>query len=608
MLRTIFGALLCTALTVSQGKADINLATMHSIRSNLDRRVSPCSNFWAFACGNWSSNYVDNFQLAEQRYANAMIAVLTSNRLRDAPRLFKQLQDYFTACVGHPEEQMQLPPELLSGEAFEWTRATARLRKYGLNGVFFDEMADVAYNDSLSYVVQLKMPVADNNHSPMRPETRLLERDLRILREKYGNEEPMLQLWMLSKLNKEIPQIEWEVYFQELLEREPGQLLVQISDVEYFRKLGELLRQSSNTAVESYLSERLAQFVKEAKPDSTLQSCIHHMSAVLPLGMNYIYDRYVYRTRSEDMRQLQQLFDSLRGTFAKYLEHNRLELSHEQLSYLHAKLAGMQLKLGNLPNLTSADYGFYNDHYASANFSAGSFAQSFWQALRLRTRLQHLPLGQPGATLQLKYYYVNDDLVRARNAPYFEHERNTLTVPLVFMQWPFYDHRQHPIFRHSLMGFILGHELSHAFEQEGILFDAAGNEALLGVRIRQKAKFQAALNCAQHSPTASLKERLADFNGLQLAYDTFFGLAHDSQRFEYRPYDFEQEFLAPQIFHLNFAQFFCGRLPTAINHDMDDVRVNEAELNLHQFSIDFSCTRHQFDSIGCEMWRAATHE
>lgn len=443
---------------------------------------------------------------------------------------------------------------------------------------------------------------------PLRTGLQLLEKALRDLREKHHNEESLLHLWTLSKLKQEIPQIEWQTYFEELLEMEPrdDKLLVQISDVEYFRKLGELLRESNKTILEFYLRERLASFVKEAKPRSTAHSCIHHMSALLPLGMNHLYDRYVYRTRSEDMRQLQQMFASLRGTFAKYLELNRLELSSEQLTYLHAKLANMQLKLGNLPDTASTDNDFYNNHYASASFTADDFVENFWQALRLRTHLQHLPLRQPGATVQLKYYYVNDDLVRARNAPYFEHERNMLTVPLVFMQWPFYDYRQHSVFRHSLMGFILGHELSHAFEQEGILFDAAGNELVLGLQIRQNVKFQAALKCVQHSPTASLKERLADFNGLQLAYDTFFGLGHDSNRFEYRPYEFEQEMSPPQLFHLNFAQFFCGRLPTAIGHDMDDVRVNEAEHNLHQFSIDFSCPRQHSDSIGCEMWRPAS--
>lgn len=389
-------------------------------------------------------------------------------------------------------------------------------------------------------------------------------------------------------------------------------LRVEVSDVEYLRELGSLLEETGCSGVGKYSRAQLFNFVKQAvpRPGFSFQQrksvCVQHMRALLPLGMNYIYDRLVYRTRSQDMRILREIFENLRNTFSKYLKRNRLHLSDKQLDYVREKLIGMQLKLGNLPDPVISDE-YFDDHYGTANFSNMHFQHNVWQALRLRTFLQHAPLLQRGAAVSVKHYYVNDDVFRARNAPYFEHERNTLTIPLIFMQWPVFDHRQHSVFQYSLMGFILGHEMTHAFEQEGILFDANGNESPLGLRIRQIPRFQSALQCARQTPTASLKERIADLNGLQLAYDAFFGLAHDSQKFEYRPYAFEQQFLAPQLFHLNFAQFFCGRLPPAIGYDMDDVRVNEAERNLHQFSIDFKC-RAQSQLIDCEMWRPATSQ
>ncbi|XP_030560422.1 neprilysin-4 [Drosophila novamexicana] len=620
-MSSVLMGLLCLVPALAQSQVDINAATMQNIYSNLDARISPCNNFWAYACGNWSFKYVDNFALAEETYANEMLRVLRDNRLiqrETAPRLFHNMFDYFTACAKNQTEELQLPHEL-TFYYFEWIRATARIRKYGLNGVFFEETADVAYNDSLRFVVQLKMPAPNNNYALPRifqpillfkPEIQQLERDLRALYEKYRRDEPLLQSWTLGRLKQEIPQIDWQIYFRELLEVEPSdtELRVEVSDVEYLRALGELLRRCNKTSLELYLRVQFANFAREVNPSSghapRVHSCIHHMRALLPLGMNYIYDRYVYRTRSQDTGKLQTIFDRLRGMFGKYLDWNRLQLSPQQLQYLHAKLAVMQLKLGNLPDASTTE-DFFDSHYASARFSRSDFQQNLWQALRLRTRLQHAPLLQPEATLQLNHYYVNDDVFRARNAPYFEHERNTLTVPLIFLQWPFYDHRQHSIFQHSLMGFILAHELSHAFEQDGILFDFAGNESPLGLHIRQNSKFENALQCVLQTPTKSLRERLADLNGLQLAYDTFFGMGHDSQRFEYQPYAFEKEFPAPQLFHLNFAQFFCGRLPPAIGHDMDDVRVNEAEKNLHQFSIDFRC-RQQSPLSSCEMWRPAS--
>ncbi|KAL7737816.1 hypothetical protein ACLKA6_006201 [Drosophila palustris] len=555
------------SLSVGQTPMELNVLTMHNIRANLDRRVEPCTDLWAYACGNWSSSHrqVDNFGLAEEHYARAMAPLLDggypSKRIQP-PRLLQKMSDYFRACVGNQPRELELPQELRIGSS-DWTVAAARLRKYGVNGVFFDETADVAYNDSRRHVVQLKMP-ADLSSSRTQ-----LGQELLALGEKFRREESLLQSWTFAELKQQIPQINWHNYFKELLDTELNDvdLRVEVSDLEYLRAVGELLQRSNLTTVEQYLCSRLA--------------------------------RPGLRIRGSWLRSLAACV----VMFGKYLDANRLRLSPEQLDYVRGKLRGMQLKIGNLPD-ASTTAQFYDSHYDSANFSSTDFQHNLWQALRLRTHLQHAPLRQPGAALSLMHYYVNDDVFVARNAPYFEPERNTLTVPMIFMQFPLYDHRQHLIFRHSLMGFILAHELSHAFEQDGILFDANGNESPIGLGIRRLTTFQTALQCVKRTRTASLKERLADVNGLQLAYDAFFGLSHDSHKLEYRPYAFEREFLAPQLFHLSFAQFFCGRLPPAIGHDMDDVRVNEAARNLHQFAIDFKCRQQsQSSQIDCEMWR-----
>ncbi|XP_034479329.1 neprilysin-1 [Drosophila innubila] len=584
---------------------DVNRLKMQSIRANLDRRVSPCTNFWAFACGNWSAKYVDNFAVAEKQYAQAMAPLLDggyAGKLIKAPRLLQKMSDYFKACVDNEHKELELPQELRMGDA-DWTVAAAKLRKYGVNGVFFDEAADVAYNNSLRYVVQLKMPEDESSSSTA------LGQELLALSKKYRREEPPLQSWTLAELQQQIPQINWQKYFKELLATEPKDvdLLLEVSDVEYLRAVGELLQRSNVTTVEQYLCDRLASLANQAYPRTDpagrAAACVHHMRAVLPLGMNYIYAQYVYASSEEAESQIDNTLHMLSGMFERYINANRLGLNREQLSYVRQK-RHVRYMFGNLPKASNSSE-FYNSHYDSANFSSTDFQHNLWQALRLRTYLQHAPLLQPEAAVQLQHYYVNDDVFEARNAPYFVPERNTIIVPLIFMQPPLHDPRQHAVLRHGLLGFILAHELSHAFEHEGIVFDAAGNESPIGLSIRQLPKFQSALECFEKTPTTSLKERLADVNGLQLAYDAFFGLHHNSSEFEYRPYEFEREFLAPQLFHLSFAQFFCGRLPPAIGHDMDDVRVNEAERNLPQFAIDFKCAPPT-QSIACEMWRPGT--
>ncbi|BFG03977.1 endothelin-converting enzyme 1 [Drosophila madeirensis] len=594
-------------------QADVDQSTLAAlqIHKNLNRSQEACSNFWNYACGNYSASdgakYVDNFELVEDQYAQAMVEFMEG----DLEFVDSDVQLNEGPALHWPEEDFH------SLESNEWALETAKFRRHGLNAVFFDERVDVAYNDSLRSVVQLKMPAPSSSYSERRAlqllklhhsgseaEVSRLVEQLRQLEAKHRQEEPLVQSWTLADLEQKIPQINWQAYFHELLSGHLNGVLFEVSDVDYLRELGQLLGNTSRSTINLYLRLRLTVLLKQTGPARRCpKTCIHHMRALLPLGMNYLYNRYVYKNRNlVDNIQLLEIFDSLKGMFGKYLEANRLQLSPAQLSYVREKLSTMKLRVGNLPEETSP--AFYDSHYESANFSDYHHLDNVLEALSLRTRLQHDVLRLPHSRLDLRRYYVNDDVVKARTSPFYENERNTITVPLIFLQFPLFDHRQHSIFQYSLMGGVLAHELSHAFEHEGILFDADGNESPVGLQIRDTKTFQNAIKCAAQTPAVSLKERLADLNGLQLAYDTFFGMDHNSQLYTYRPYAFESEFQAPQLFHLSYAQFFCGILPPVLGHDRDDVRVNVNVANLRQFSLDFKCSPPAVESPPvCEMWR-----
>ncbi|KAH8291095.1 hypothetical protein KR054_008481 [Drosophila jambulina] len=632
---------LCLALVlVASIKADvdINRITATRIHQNLNRTSLPCTNFWSFACGGFSNNnntetskYVDNFEWVEDQFATALVEFMESDlgaNDTQAPRLIHQMRTYYKACTRDKEQWTPLdPPETIE----RWARAGT-----GPLGIAFDERADVATNDSARRVVQLTMPdprarfrmlralqIIERQQNSYENKDNLTQfiKDLQELQDKHRGDDPTVYTWTYEEMFEQIPHLSWAEILSDLFEVHRSSplfsnLIFEVSNVEYFRELVQLLRFVKFEDYKEYARVHHLVVLQEAAPrNRNPKTCIHHMRAILPLGMNYIYDRFVYQNREQDTRRLQEIFGRLKATFKKYLEANRLDLSAGMLDYLEAKLEGMQLKVGNLPEEKAPE--FYDSHYESADFKDSTFVDNLIEALALRTRLQHAGLLQPNARLDLRRYYVNDNVVKARTSPFYENERNTITVPMEFLQFPLFDHRQHPIFQESLVGAVLAHEMSHAFEQEGVLFDASGNESPIGLQILESKNFQAAIECAKGEQAAvSLKERLADLNGLQLAYDSFFGLNHDSRQLEYRPYAFEAEFRAPQLFHLSYAQFFCGSLPPVIAHDRDDERVNVSVGNLRQFAYDFQCphqTSPAADSAPpspppppaalCEMWR-----
>ncbi|KAH8280483.1 hypothetical protein KR018_007965 [Drosophila ironensis] len=602
---------------------DIDTLTAHEIHNNLNASAQPCSDFWNFACGGFrnASEYVDNFEWVEDQYANAMRDFLESRVAvhdEQTPRLLAQMRTYYKACT---TDQLNWTSNHPTDSLMQGLSLGNKFRGLGVNGILFDEHVDVATNDSLQRVVQIQMPAWSTRYSVHRAlqairaheweykeEMIHLVEELQKLQDKYRVQEPMVETWRFRELTTQIPNIGWDTFMRLILgenysKDELRELLFEVSDVAYLREMGQLLRDSDSRALQQYIRVRQMVYVRQSAPlKQNPKYCIHHMRALLPLGMDYIYNRFLYKNREQDTQKLQEIFIILKKTFAKYLDANRLQLTTGQLEYLRAKLREMQLKVGNLPEESSPE--FYNNHYQSAHFTETNFLDNLIEALALRNRLQHEGLLESGARLDLKRYYVNDNVVKARTSPFYENERNTITVPLVFLQWPLFDHRQHSVFQHSLIGAVVAHEMNHGFEQEGVLFDAAGNESPVGLEIRESKHFQDAIKCAQRKPFVSLKERLADLNGLQLAYDAFFGLHHDSRQFEYRPYSFEREFPAPQLFLLSYAQFFCGRLPPVIGHDRDDERVNVSVGNLRQFAYDFKCepSTEQSSPI-CEMWR-----
>ncbi|KAI8040119.1 hypothetical protein M5D96_007549 [Drosophila gunungcola] len=574
-----------------QADVDINMATSSQIHKNLNRTSAPCTEFWNFACGGFAnaSQYVDNFEWVEDQFAMAMVEFMESRMGENdiqAPQLIKQMRTYYKACTGDTLKlSLSDPPQVV----WRWLQEESGMYlEHGLNGVFFDERVDVATNDSTRRVIQISMPDPSSRFSVLRAlellrlhdwedeqEMLQLMAKLQQLQRKYKEDSPVVYTWTYNEIRRQLPIIKWDLIFGQLLgvhhtAKELEHLLFEVSDVEYLREAFQFLMDLDSGPKDMYLRIRQLVLIQE----------------------------FVYQNREQDTRRLEEIMGSLKATFGKYLDANRLQLTPHQLTYVRAKLEGIQLKVGNLPAEKSPE--FYDTYYESANFSESSFLGNLIQVLALRTRLQHAGLLKPESRLDLQRYYVNDNVLKARTSPFYENERNTITVPMEFLQFPLFDHRQHAIFQQSLMGAVLGHEMNHAFEQEGILFDASGNESPVGLAIRESQPFREAIKCAEEKPAISLKERLADLNGLQLAYDSFFGLHHDSRKLEYRPYAFEPEFKAPQLFHLSYAQFFCGSLPPVIAHDRDDERVDVSVGNLQQFAYDFSCPS---SSSTCEMWR-----
>jgi predicted metalloendopeptidase len=141
-------------------------------------------------------------------------------------------------------------------------------------------------------------------------------------------------------------------------------------------------------------------------------------------------------------------------------------------------------------------------------------------------RHQIAKIGKP---LDRNEWWMPPQLVNAVNLPV----QNALNFPAAILQRPFFDPKADAAFNYGAIGAVIGHEISHSFDNNGALFDSTG-------RLRNwwtpqdMARFQqaGAALAAQYDQYEALPglrvngkltlgENIADVAGLAAAYDAY---------------------------------------------------------------------------------------
>ena len=179
-------------------------------------------------------------------------------------------------------------------------------------------------------------------------------------------------------------------------------------------------------------------------------------------------------------------------------------------------------------------------------------------AEQLYYRQQLAKIGKP---LDTGEWWMNAQLVNAVNLPV----QNGLNFPAAILQRPFFDPKADPAFNYGAIGGVIGHEVSHSFDDAGSAFDSTGlmrnwwTDADLNV-FRTKAKALSdqydtyeALPGLHVNGDLTLGENIADVAGLQAAYDAY----HASLGGEEAPVI--DGFTGDQRFFIAYAQAWASK-------------------------------------------------
>ena len=110
---------------------------------------------------------------------------------------------------------------------------------------------------------------------------------------------------------------------------------------------------------------------------------------------------------------------------------------------------------------------------------------------------------------------------------------NEIVFPAAILQWPFFDAKADAAVNYAAIGSVIGHEMTHGFDDQGSKFDAKGNmktwwSAADRKHFMQRSRrFVTQANAVEVQPGVhingqlTLGENIADMGGLVIAYDAY---------------------------------------------------------------------------------------
>lgn len=138
-------------------------------------------------------------------------------------------------------------------------------------------------------------------------------------------------------------------------------------------------------------------------------------------------------------------------------------------------------------------------------------------------------LAKIGKPLDKREWWMNAQLVNAVNLPV----QNALNFPAAILQRPFFDPRADAAYNYGAIGAVIGHEISHSFDNNGAAFDSTGKMRNWWTK-EDLAQFdKAGKALADQYDTyrpfpdlavngkLTLGENIADVAGLAAAYDAY---------------------------------------------------------------------------------------
>jgi len=334
-----------------------------------------------------------------------------------------------------------------------------------------------------------------------------------------------------EKASKETPNIDWKKYFLNVGAGEPDYFV--LAQPDFFQVVSDMLKKVGVNDWKIYLRWHLinaaAPYLNEVFVNQDFkffQSVLHGTKELKPrwkrvsettsgalgeaLGQLYV-EKYF---PPEAKARANQMVNDLREAYRRRIE--KLDwMSDETKKQAFAKLKKMEQKIGYPDKWRDySELEIKRDAYVLNVLRANEFEHDR-QMKKIGKPVDKTEWGIPPQTVNAYYHPLNNEIV----------------FPAGILQPPFFNPDADDAVNYGSMGAVIGHEITHGFDDKGSQFDADGNMNNWWTeddrkKFEEKAKVveeqfgnYTVLDTVKVNGKLTLGENIADLGGVAVAYD-----------------------------------------------------------------------------------------
>ncbi len=410
---------------------------------------------------------------------------------------------------------------------------------------------------------------ADKAQTVLRLETRLAKAAYSNveLRDPQANYNKM----SVDELQQLVPQVDWKVYLEAAGIKELDSL--SIGQIPHLQEAGRMLDEEPLEDLKtlftwqvidgaaSYLTTEIymASFdfygrvlSGREEPSPLWKRAVGTVNGTLGEAVGQMYVKKYFP--EENKERMLALVKNLQKALGIRIE-NLAWMSRETKDKALEKLNAMTIKIGypdEWRDYSKLDINAEDTYYANLQ-----------RAARFELDYSLSFLGKP---VDKKKWYMTPQTVNA----YYNPSSNEICFPAGILQYPFFDMNADDAFNYGAIGVVIGHEMTHGFDDQGCQFDKDGNMVNWWTA-EDKAAFDArtkvmeeAFNKIEVAPGVhangafTLGENIADHGGLQVSFLAF--TLNEESKPEAERLKTRDGFTPQQRFFLAYANVWAGNI------------------------------------------------